>query len=110
MLVTDDDELFERARYLWNMGHEGDFWIGETGWKYKLSNVQAAIGLGQLERVEQLVDAKRRIFAWYAEGLEGVRGLELSHEAPWGRSIHWMTSVRVLPEAGFYTRRACAAR
>jgi len=100
MLVTDDDELFERARYLWNMGHEGDFWIGETGWKYKLSNLQAAIGLGQLERVEQLVDAKRRIFDWYADGLEGVAGIELSHEAPWGRSIHWMTSIRVLPEAG----------
>jgi perosamine synthetase len=100
MLVTDDDDLYERARYLWNMGHEGDFWIGETGWKYRLSNVQAAIGLGQLERVDQMIEAKRRIFDWYAEGLHNVPGLVLSHEAPWGRSIHWMTSVRVLPESG----------
>jgi perosamine synthetase len=100
MLVTDDDEVYERALYLWNMGHEGDFWIGETGFKYRMSNVQGAIGLGQLERVDQLVEAKREIFDWYAEGLEGVPGILLSHEAPWGRSIHWMTSIRVLPESG----------
>ena len=99
MLVTDSDEVFERARYLWSMGHEGDFWIGETGWKYRLSNVQAAIGLGQLERVDELVEAKRRIFDWYAEELDGVAGVTLNHEASWARSIYWMTSVIVEPEA-----------
>jgi perosamine synthetase len=99
MLVTDDDELYERARYLWSMGHEGDFWIGETGWKYRMSDVQAAVGLGQLERVEALVEAKRRVHGWYREELDGVAGLTLSPEAPWARSIHWMTSVRVAPEA-----------
>ena len=100
MLVTDDDELYERARYLWTMGHEGDFWIGETGWKYRMSDVQAAVGLGQLERVDELVEAKRRVYGWYAEELEGVPGIGLSPEAPWARSIHWMTSVRVGPQAG----------
>jgi perosamine synthetase len=100
MLVTDDEELYERAKYLWNMGHEGDFWIGETGWKYRLSNVQAAIGLGQLERVDELVEAKRRIFDWYAEELDGVAGITLAREADWARSIYWMTSIRLHPEAG----------
>jgi perosamine synthetase len=100
MLVTDDDELYERARYLWGMGHEGDFWIGAIGWKYRMSNVQAAVALGQLERVDELVEAKRRIFDWYAEELDGVAGLELNRETPWARSIYWMTSVRVRPESG----------
>lgn len=100
MLVTDSDEVYERARYLWAMGHEGDFWIGETGLKYRMSNVQAAIGLGQLERVEQLVEAKRRIFGWYEAELSGVAGLALNHEADWARSIYWMTSLIVEPEAG----------
>lgn len=100
MLVTDDAEVYERARYLWNFGHEGDFWIGETGWKYKLSNVQAAIGLGQLERVDELVEAKRRVFDWYAEELDGVAGVTLAREASWARSIYWMTSIRVDPEFG----------
>jgi perosamine synthetase len=100
MLVTDSDALYGHAKYLWTMGHEGDFWIGKMGWKYKLSNVQAAIGLGQLERVEEHVEAKRRIFRWYEEELHGVAGLTLSHEASWAHSIHWMTSVVVEPEAG----------
>jgi perosamine synthetase len=100
MLVTSDPEVYERARYLWNFGHEGDFWIGETGWKYKLSNLQAAVGLGQLERVDELVEAKRRIFDWYAEELDGVAGVTLAREASWARSIYWMTSIRVDPEFG----------
>ena len=100
MLVTSDPEVYERARYLWNMGHEGDFWIGETGWKYRMSNVQAAIGLGQLERVDELVEAKRRVFNWYAEELDGVAGVTLAREASWARSIYWMTSIRVDPEFG----------
>jgi perosamine synthetase len=100
MLVTDSGELYERARYLWTMGHEGDFWIGETGFKYRLSNVQAAIGLGQLERIDHLIEAKRRIFGWYEEELGDVAGVTLNHEADWARSIYWMTSVLVEPEAG----------
>ena len=100
MLVTDSDEVYERARYLWTMGHEGEFWIGETGVKYKMSNVQAAVGLGQLERVEQLVEAKRRIFGWYEEELGDTAGLTLNREAHWARSIYWMSSVIVEPEAG----------
>ena len=100
MLVTDSDEVYERARYLWTMGHEGDFWIGETGFKYRLSNVQAAIGLGQLERIDHLIEAKRRIFGWYEEELGDVAGITLNREADWARSIYWMTSVLVEPEAG----------
>lgn len=100
MLVTDDEELYERARYLWNMGHDGNFWIGELGWKYKLSNVQAAIGLGQIERADEHVEAKRRVFGWYAEELDGMPGIELAREAAWARSIYWMSSIRVKPESG----------
>jgi perosamine synthetase len=100
MLVTDSDEVYERARYLWNMAHEGDFWIGETGVKYRMSNLQAAVGLGQLERVEQLVEAKRRIFGWYEEELGDTPGLTLNREASWARSIYWMSSVIVDPDCG----------
>jgi perosamine synthetase len=109
MLVTDSDAVYERARYLWGLGHEGDFWIGETGFKYRMSNVQAAIGLGQLERVDDLVEAKRRIFGWYAEELDGLPGLALSHEASWARSIHWMTSVLVDPDVAGLDRAGLRA-
>lgn len=100
MLVTDSDEIFDRAKYLWGLGHEGDFWIGAVGWKYRMSNVQAALGLGQLERADEQIEAKRRIFGWYEEELSGLAGLELNAETPWARSIYWMSSVRVRPESG----------
>jgi len=94
MLLTDDTELYERAYKIWDQGRvPGSFWIDTNGWKYKMSNVQAAIGLGQLERVEELVEAKRRIFGWYAESLDGVQHIRLNREVADTRSIYWMTSI-----------------
>lgn len=102
MLVTDDDDLYERALSLWDHGRDRTrgFWIERIGVKYKMSNLQAAFGLAQLERVDELIEAKRRIFGWYREGLDGVPGITLNHETAWARSIYWMTSIRVGPESG----------
>lgn len=94
MLLTDDTELYNRVYKIWDQGRvPGSFWIDTNGWKYKMSNVQAAIGLGQLERIEELVEAKRRIFGWYAEGLQGVPHIRLNREVAGTRSIYWMTSI-----------------
>jgi perosamine synthetase len=94
MLLTNDSDLYQRAHKIWDQGRvPGSFWIDYNGWKYKMSNVQAALGLGQLERVEELVEAKRRIFGWYVEGLQGVPHLRLNREVEGTRSIYWMTSI-----------------
>jgi len=106
MLVTDDDEIFKRAYSLWDQGRTpGTFWINEIGWKYKMSNIQAALGLGQMERVDELVEAKRRVFTWYEEGLAGVPFVTLNKEMPWARSIYWMSSL-LLDEAAPLDRDA----
>ena len=70
-----------------------------------MSNLQAAFGLGQLERVDELIEAKRRIFSWYRDGLDGVPGITLNHETAWARSIYWMTSIRVGAESGSTSER-----
>ena len=104
MLVTNDDELYKRVYVLWDQGRTpGTFWINEVGWKYKMSNIQAAIGLGQLERVDELIEAKRRIFSWYAEGLKDISLIRLNYELPWARSIYWMISI-FLDEQASVTR------
>lgn len=101
MLVTNNEQLYQRIYSLWDQGRTpGTFWINELGWKYKMSNIQAAIGLGQLERVDEMIEAKRRIFSWYAEGLEGVPYITLNQEMPWARSIYWMTSILVDERSG----------
>ncbi len=97
MLVTDDEELYERAKTIADQGRDPSrtFWIQELGWKYKMSNVQAALGLGQIERADELVEMKRRIFRWYEEDLADVPGLTLAREADYARSIYWMSSITV---------------
>ncbi|MEA2326491.1 MAG: perosamine synthetase [Thermoanaerobaculia bacterium] len=102
ILVTNDTELYDRVHSLWDQGRDLErmFWINKTGWKYKMSNIQAALGLGQIERVDELIEAKRKIFGWYEEGLAGVRHITLNYEAAWARSIYWMTSIVVDENAG----------
>ncbi|MEW5895960.1 MAG: GNAT family N-acetyltransferase [Candidatus Omnitrophota bacterium] len=100
ILLTNDDKLYEKARKIWDQGRRpGTFWIDEVGWKYKMSNVQAALGLGQLEHVEQLVAAKRQIFSWYEEFLSDCPYIELNREAAWARSIYWMSSILLNADA-----------
>ncbi len=96
MLVTNDTALYERVYALWDQGRKpGTFWIQSNGLKYKMANVQAAVGLGQLERVDELVEMKRRIFGWYAEGLAGVTHVKLNFEVAGARSIYWMSSLEL---------------
>jgi perosamine synthetase len=101
MIVTDDDDLYARVHGIWDQGRKpGTFWIERSGLKYKLANVQASIGLGQIERADELIEAKRRIFHWYAQRLEGVPGIALNHEVQGARSIYWMTSILLDETAG----------
>lgn len=102
MLVTNDTDLYERIYSLWDQGRDLNrtFWINKTGWKYKMSNLQAAFGLGQIERVDELIEAKRKIFGWYEEGLAGVRHITLNYETAWARSIYWMSSIVLDAHAG----------
>ena len=104
MLVTNNDELYAKAHVIWDQGRvPGTFWINQRGLKYKMSNIQAAIGLGQLERVDELIEAKRRIFTWYHKELENVPGINLFVECSWARSIYWMCSI-LLDEKASITR------
>jgi perosamine synthetase len=109
ILVMSDENLFDRARQLWNQGREGEhpFWVTAVAPKYRMSNIQAAIALGQLERIDVLLEAKRRVHELYREELAGISGLQLSTELDGYRATHWMTSVLVADEAGI-TRDALA--
>ncbi len=96
MLVTNNEELYKKAWSIWNQGClPGTFWVTQNGYKYRMSNMQAAFGLGQLERIDQLIEAKRRVFSWYVEGLKDVSQVRLNYETDWARSIYWMSSIYV---------------
>jgi perosamine synthetase len=95
MLVTSDELLYQRAKKIWDQGRNPSrtFWIDGDGVKFKMSNIQAALGLGQLERADELIEMKRRIFDWYEEGLAEVNQVTLNKEVDEARSIYWMTSI-----------------
>jgi perosamine synthetase len=97
MLVSNDDALMERSGIVGDHGRDPHkvLWNNEVGHKYKMSNLQAALGLAQLERIEELVDRKREIHARYSRNLAGSNALYVNQELPGCRSIHWMTSVEI---------------
>ena len=97
MLVTNDKGIFSKIQKLADHGRSRKkgqaFWIGEVGYKYKMSNMQAAFGLAQIERIEELINKKRQIFSWYQQRLGHIEGLCLNQEAEWAKSIYWMISL-----------------
>lgn len=97
MLVTDDAALADRARYLSTTAKDDavEGVHGAVGYNYRLTNLQAAVGYAQLERLNQLLAAKRRIALRYAAALEGILGLSPMPEAPWARSAFWLYTIRL---------------
>lgn len=98
MFVTGDEALFERVLTLSNhgraRGETRQFWPERIGFKYKMSNIQAAIGCAQLERWDEIVERKRRIFGWYAEDLADLP-LRMNPEPPGTHNGYWMPTIVV---------------
>jgi len=95
MVVCDDDRLWERMLFLRDHGRlPGDvtFRSVEVGWKYKMSEFQAAFGRVQLDRLAELIERKRQIFAWYAERLADAP-LTLNVERDGDLNTYWMVTA-----------------
>jgi perosamine synthetase len=108
MLVTNRDDLKHRAMVQRDHGRlPGDQWFfnNEVGFKYKMSSMQAALGLAQLERVEELIARKREQFGWYMEELGGIDGVRLNPEPPGLRSTYWMVTVVLDSKLGWTKER-----
>jgi perosamine synthetase len=112
MLVTDDEALADRARYLTTQAKDDpvEYVHGAVGYNYRLTNVQAALGVAQMELLDEFVEAKRRIAAVYDEALAGVPGISPLAAPPYGVSTFWMYTVRVDPSAFGMSSRALLAR
>ncbi|RMG06810.1 MAG: DegT/DnrJ/EryC1/StrS family aminotransferase [Planctomycetota bacterium] len=99
MVLTDDDALAERVRLLRNQAfREPRFFHTERGFNYRLTNLQAAVGVAQLERADAIVAAKRDLAARYLPRLARIEGLQLPVERPWAKSVYWMIGVVLGPE------------
>lgn len=113
MFVTNDADLFERVLTLSNhgraRGQTKQFWPDVVGFKYKMSNVQAAIGCAQMERIDALTSRKREILATYRERLAGLPGVRMNPEPEGTTNGAWMPTVVFAPETGITREKLQAA-
>ncbi|MDI9636404.1 DegT/DnrJ/EryC1/StrS family aminotransferase [Geitlerinema calcuttense] len=106
MLVSDDPILVHRARYLATQARDPSpyYQHSEIGYNYRLSNVLAGIGRGQLQVLNERVAARRRNFDIYQQALKHLPGLEFMPEARYGRATRWLTCLTLDPERFGATR------
>ena len=100
MCLTDNEELREGMMVLRDhaMDPNRRYWHDIVGFNYRMTNMQAAIGVAQLTKINQFIEKKRQIASWYKKGLEDLanHGLMTLHpEMPWAKCVYWMYSILV---------------
>ncbi len=96
-LVTDNHDLFDKCKQLRHHGmveySKKMFWCEDIGYNYQWTNIQAALALAQLRRIEELVAMKRQAFHWYTDRLGAVEDLQFNSEAPNVRNTYWIVNA-----------------
>ena len=113
MFVTNDRALYEQVLTLSNHGRSRtqskQFWPDVVGFKYKMSNIQAAIGCAQMERIEELTGRKQQIFHYYRDRLQGLPGVRMNPEPTNIVNGAWMPTVVFDQSSGITRERLVAA-
>ncbi|NML75682.1 aminotransferase class I/II-fold pyridoxal phosphate-dependent enzyme [Rhizobium sp. S-51] len=99
MLVSDDSDLIARARFLSTQAREPalHYEHKEIGYNYRMSNILAGIGRGQLKVLDDRIEARRRMFDTYVTELSGIPGIEWMPEPAWSFSNRWLTACTLDP-------------
>ena len=102
IIVTNNQAWAERAFFLENQGRypENPYWHPELAYNYRMTNIQAAIGLAQLERIDEMLAIRCRNAAHYTRRLAEIPGLSLPPQMPWAENVFWMYSIIVEDEFG----------
>ena len=107
MILTDDDELGRRAKHLTTaakLPHPWEFEHDETAWNFRMPNLNAALGVAQLTKLNSYLDRKRRLAQAYADAFAGVEGVTFLTEPAGTRSNYWLSAIAV--EGGLDARNA----
>ena len=97
MCLTNNEELANKMRVLRDHGMTPDkkYWHEIIGFNYRMTNLQAALGVAQLKKIDLLINKKRRIAITYKSLLQDLRAVTLAPEMPWAKSVYWLYSVLV---------------
>jgi perosamine synthetase len=97
MCLTNDEELAERMRVLRDHGMDPKrrYWHNVVGFNYRMTNLQAALGVAQLSKIERFVEKKRMIARWYTEELSSIDSVTLHPEMHWAKCVYWLYSILI---------------
>jgi len=100
MCLTNNEELVEKMRILRDHGMNPNrrYWYDEIGFNYRMTNLQAAVGVAQLEKLDEFIEKKRKIAKMYEEGLNELEEknlITLHPEMKWAKSVYWMYSILI---------------
>jgi perosamine synthetase len=101
MVVTNNEELAERLRLLRNLGFTTPRFRHEVlGYNFRMTGYQAAMGVAQMNKIENIIEEKRRVAHTYNHYLNDIPGLQLPAELDWARNVYWMYAITVQPDFG----------
>jgi perosamine synthetase len=97
MCLTNNKELAEKIKILRDhgMNPKKKYWHDIIGFNYRMTNLQAALGVAQLKKIEKFIKRKRKIAKLYAEELSSINGITLHPEMPWAKCVYWLYSILV---------------
>lgn len=103
MCLTDNPDLDEKMRVLRDhgMSKKRRYWHEVVGFNYRMTNLQAAVGVAQLERIDEFLKAKKLIGNYYRKKLAGLNGVHFQEQYPSARSIDWLVSIMFDEEFGY---------
>jgi perosamine synthetase len=112
MVVTTRADLADKMRMLRDHGMAPDqfYWHPILGYNYRMTNLQAAIGVAQMEKIDDILSSKRYIAHTYKERLRNVPGIVLPPQALWAQNVHWLYTIMVDAELFGCTRDDLAIR
>jgi len=100
MIVTNREDWARKAKYLTTQAKDDplEFVHDEIGYNYRLTNIQAAMGCAQLEKLTEYIEKKRSIAKNYNESMQKIQGISFMKEAEWASSIFWMYTMLIDPQ------------
>ena len=97
MITTNSEKLYCRLKNLRDhaMDKHKRYWHNEVGYNYRMTNLQAALGLAQFERINKFLDKRKQIMDWYKNGLKDLQGIRLNSQATWAKNVYWQVCVEI---------------
>jgi perosamine synthetase len=95
--LTNNEDLAQKMKMFRDHGMDTQrrYWHTVVGFNYRMTNLQAAIGVAQLEKIDKFIEKKRKIAKTYNSSLESIQGVTLAPEMPWAKNVYWLYSILI---------------